>query len=174
MGMLKEGVRLDRVRGGRQKYPRGLGGSNGGSQLQITSLSSNSVQCLEDIHLLEIVSAIEPVQLTAQCGLDLNNPYNGNSSSHDAQAIFGVLSDLYDKELVGIVSWAKQIPGFLDLPVTDEMRLLQCCWTEILTLMLVFRSVPFTGRLYFASDFWMDERIAEQCGAIELYNQVSC
>lgn len=174
MGMLKEGVRLDRVRGGRQKYRRNPGGGSSGYQLQISpSNSANPVQCLEDIKLLEVLCGLEPDQLLAQCGLDLNNPYNGRSSSHDAQEIFSVLSDLYDRELVGIIGWAKQIPGFIDLPLTDQMRLLQFSWTEILTLMLVFRSMPFTGRLYFASDFWLDERIAEECDAIELYNHVS-
>lgn len=52
------------------------------------------------------------------------------------------------------------------------MRLLQVSWAEILTLMLAFRSIPFTGRLYFASDFWLDERSAKECGATELYNHV--
>lgn len=53
------------------------------------------------------------------------------------------------------------------------MRLLQVSWAEILTLMLAFRSIPFTGRLYFASDFWLDERSAKECGATELFNHVS-
>lgn len=172
MGMLKEGVRLDRVRGGRQKYRRNAAGAREGSQLELTLTSSYPVQRLEDIKFLEVVALLEPNQFTAQCGLDLNNPYNGNASAHDAQAIFAVLSELYDKELVGIISWAKQVPGFHDLPLTDQMRLLQCIWTEIHTLMLVYRSVPYNGRLYFASDFWMDERIAEQCDAVELYNEV--
>jgi estrogen-related receptor ERR len=47
------------------------------------------------------------------------------------------------------------------------MRLLQVSWAEILTL------IPFTGRLYFATDFWLDERSAKECGATELYNHVS-
>lgn len=29
----------------------------------------------------------------------------------DVQDMLSVLSDLYDKELVGIIGWAKQIPG---------------------------------------------------------------
>lgn len=52
------------------------------------------------------------------------------------------------------------------------MRLLQVSWAEILTLMLAFRSIPFTGRLYFATDFWLDERSAKECGATELFNHV--
>uniref|UniRef100_A0A336KLY2 CSON010625 protein n=1 Tax=Culicoides sonorensis TaxID=179676 RepID=A0A336KLY2_CULSO len=179
MGMLKEGVRLDRVRGGRQKYRRNPPQSSSSSpyQLQINpSNYSNPVQSLHDIKVLEIIAKLEPDQLSAQCGFDLNNRCNRGSAVRnaiDTHEIFSVLSDLYDKELVGIIGWAKQIPGFLDLPLNDQMRLLQVSWTEILTLMLVYRSVPFTGRLYFASDFWLDERIAEECDAIELYNQYS-
>lgn len=29
----------------------------------------------------------------------------------DVQDMLSVLSDLYDKELVGVIGWAKQIPG---------------------------------------------------------------
>lgn len=53
------------------------------------------------------------------------------------------------------------------------MRLLQVSWAEILTLTLAFRSIPFNGRLYFATDFWLDERSAKECGATELFNHVS-
>lgn len=65
------------------------------------------------------------------------------------------------------------LSGFTDLPLNDQMRLLQVSWAEILTLMLAFRSIPFTGRLYFATDFWLDERSAKECGATELYNHVN-
>lgn len=52
------------------------------------------------------------------------------------------------------------------------MRMLQVTWAEILTLQLAYRSIPFNGRLSFASDFWLDERSAKECGAVELYNHV--
>lgn len=64
------------------------------------------------------------------------------------------------------------ILGFTDLPLNDQMRLLQVSWAELLTLMLAQRSIPFSGRLYFASDFWLDERSAKECKATELYNHV--
>lgn len=53
------------------------------------------------------------------------------------------------------------------------MRLLQVSWTELLTLQLSFRSIPVTGKLNFASDFWLDDKSAKECGATELYNHVS-
>lgn len=53
------------------------------------------------------------------------------------------------------------------------MKLLQMTWAELLTLQLAHRSIPFTGKLMFAKDFWLDERTAKECGATELYNHVS-
>lgn len=50
-----------------------------------------------------------------------------------------VMSDLVDRELVATISWAKQIPGFTDLILNDQMRLLQTTWGEILSLSLAFR-----------------------------------
>lgn len=80
-----------------------------------------------------------------------------------------MLSDIYDKELVSVIGWAKQIPGFIDLPLNDQMKLLQVSWAEILTLQLTFRSLPFNGKLCFATDVWMDELLAKECGYTEFY-----
>lgn len=193
--MLKEGVRLDRVRGGRQKYRRNPNMQP--YQLQIPHSSSQPPQTLEDIKMLDVLASFEPEKLcVGHCGIDLMNKNDEEPKNEcvgtDAQEMLNILSDLYDKELVGIIGWAKQIPGllrivsktficfhhllflgFTDLPLNDQMRLLQVSWAEILTLMLAFRSIPFTGRLYFATDFWLDERSAKECGATELYNHVS-
>lgn len=53
------------------------------------------------------------------------------------------------------------------------MRLLQVSWAEILTLMMAQRSTPFQGKLVFAKDFWIDEKTAKECGAMEMYSHVS-
>ncbi|XP_052868354.1 estrogen-related receptor gamma isoform X2 [Anopheles cruzii] len=231
MGMLKEGVRLDRVRGGRQKYRR----NPCANPYQLQLIQSNpqyTPQSLEDIKILEVLSSFEPDPLSIGHGADLMNvgdtdgtsaggggggggggnagggPAQSSTSSLssstssssssssassssssagiaadsgldrmamgvDAQEILSVLSDIYDKELVGVIGWAKQIPGFTDLPLNDQMRLLQVSWAELLTLMLAYRSIPFDGRLYFATDFWLDERSAKECGALDLYNHLA-
>lgn len=219
MGMLKEGVRLDRVRGGRQKYRRNPC-SNPYQMQIIQSNQQYTAQTLEDIKILEVLSSFEPDPLSIggtggdsmmsvgeerNGGQASSSSYSSSSSSSssassnsshspggggataaaadsgldrmaiggDAQEILSVLSDIYDKELVGVIGWAKQIPGFTDLPLNDQMRLLQVSWAELLTLMLAYRSIPFDGRLYFATDFWLDERSAKECGALDLYNHVS-
>ncbi|XP_060536605.1 steroid hormone receptor ERR2 isoform X2 [Cylas formicarius] len=155
-GMLKEGVRLDRVRGGRQKYRR-----NPESPYQVQVVTAPRPHLLlEDIKMLDALISCEP-----DC-LEINTVLE--SSKHRTLSI---LSDLYDRELVGIIGWAKQIPGFTDLSLNDQMRLLQSTWAEILTLTLAFRSLPMIslGRLKFATDFTLDEKQSKDCGALELY-----
>ncbi|XP_075159993.1 estrogen-related receptor [Haematobia irritans] len=235
MGMLKEGVRLDRVRGGRQKYRRNPV-SNSYQTMQL--LYQSSITSLGDVKILDSLSNNEPDILSVQsstsqtnqmtsansssslldeesgnastpsttsslvniksensniisdtaeatppstptsstptnttansstCIFQLSSLTNNNSDAHD---ILCVLSDLYDKELVYVIGWAKQIPGFTDLPLNDQMKLLQVSWAEILTLQLIFRSLPFNGKLCFATDVWMDELLAKECGYTEFY-----
>ena len=45
-----------------------------------------------------------------------------------------ILADLYDRELVSTIGWAKQVPGFTDLTLNDQMKLLQTTWTEVCSL----------------------------------------
>lgn len=114
MGMLKEGVRLDRVRGGRQKYRRNPNMQP--YQLQIPHSSSQPPQTLEDIKMLDVLASFEPEKLcVGHCSIDLmgkgDDDVKSESATPDAQELINVLSDLYDKELVGVIGWAKQIPG---------------------------------------------------------------
>lgn len=154
MGMLKEGVRLDRVRGGRQKYRRMM-------ENPYTSFHSPRKITLEENKLLECLASCEPDAL-------LSLP---DSALPDSEfKTVSVLADIYDRELVATIGWAKQVPGFTDLSLNDQMRLLQSSWTEVLTLALVFRSLPKLGKLNFASDFSLSEMKASDCG-LELFYQ---
>lgn len=184
---------MDRVRGGRQKYRRNPAANP--YQLQIFQSNTNTAPTsLEDIKLLEILNVCEPDLLSIghphielmynknlSCLADDKKPIVDDKSDifmehrveADVQEMLSVLSDIYDKELVGVIGWAKQIPGFIELPLNDQMKLLQVTWAELLTLQLAYRSIPFTGKLIFAKDFWLDERTAKECGAFELYSHVS-
>lgn len=159
MGMLKEGVRLDRVRGGRQKYRRSTDGP-----YHVQALTPKKVS-LEDNVIISALVHCEPEPLLALT--------NGSSSpSLDSHyKTVSVLSELVDRELVATISWAKQIPGFTDLTLNDQMRLLQTTWAEILSLALAYRSCHMSPpvRLMFASDLVLDERQASECHAEELF-----
>ncbi|XP_059088028.1 steroid hormone receptor ERR1-like isoform X2 [Tigriopus californicus] len=157
MGMLKEGVRLDRVRGGRQKYRRMIESPYGG-------LHPARKLSLEENKLLIALTRCEPEPLLALP--DPNLP-------DDQYKTLTTLSEFYDRELVGTIGWAKQIPGFGDLSLYDQMRLLHFSWSEILTLTLVFRSLPRTGRLNFAADFALTEAQANNCGLQDFFHHCS-
>lgn len=77
--------------------------------------------------------------------------------------------------------------GFTDLSLNDQMRLLQSTWAELLTLTMAFRSLkPFDDpdggdgsgdigsvdkesssglKLRYATDYWLDERLARECSS---------
>uniref|UniRef100_A0A673HI98 Estrogen-related receptor beta n=1 Tax=Sinocyclocheilus rhinocerous TaxID=307959 RepID=A0A673HI98_9TELE len=98
VGMLKEGVRLDRVRGGRQKYKRRMDAENS-AYLGLT-LPPPAKKPLTKIvsHLL----VAEPEKIYA-----MPDPTMPES---DVKALT-TLCDLADRELVVIIGWAKHIPG---------------------------------------------------------------
>jgi hypothetical protein len=65
--------------------------------------------------------------------------------------------------------------GFLEMPLNDQMRLLQTSWPEVLTLSLAFRSIPLNStnpKLQWSADFGMNEKEARECGMEELFFQV--
>ncbi|XP_035810154.2 steroid hormone receptor ERR2 isoform X4 [Amphiprion ocellaris] len=159
VGMLKEGkkrVRLDRVRGGRQKYKRRLDTENN-PYLGLT-LPPPTKKPLTKIvsHLL----VAEPEKIYA-----MPDPTMPES---DIKALT-TLCDLADRELVVIIGWAKHIPGFSTLSLGDQMSLLQSAWMEILILSIVFRSLPYEDELVYAEDYIMDEEHSRLTGLLDLY-----
>ncbi|XP_060037265.1 steroid hormone receptor ERR2 isoform X4 [Erinaceus europaeus] len=159
VGMLKEGVRLDRVRGGRQKYKRRLDAdSSPYLSLQVAPPSKKP--------LTKIVSYLlvaEPDKLYAM-------PPPGMPEG-DIKALT-TLCDLADRELVVIIGWAKHIPGFSSLSLSDQMSLLQSAWMEILILGVVFRSLPYEDKLVYAEDYIMDEERSRLAGLLELHRAI--
>nr|AFV36367.2 estrogen receptor beta 2 [Thamnaconus septentrionalis] len=83
------------------------------------------------------------------------------------------LTNLADKELVLMISWAKKIPGFVELSLADQIHLLKCCWLEILMLGLMWRSVDHPGKLIFSPDFKLN-REEGQCveGIMEIFDML--
>uniref|UniRef100_A0A3P8ZLM9 Estrogen receptor 2a n=1 Tax=Esox lucius TaxID=8010 RepID=A0A3P8ZLM9_ESOLU len=83
------------------------------------------------------------------------------------------LTNLADKELVHMISWAKKIPGFVDLSLFDQVHLLECCWLEVLMLGLMWRSVDHPGRLIFSPDLSLS-RDEGSCveGFVEIFDML--
>ncbi|KAM4625217.1 estrogen receptor 2b isoform 1-T1 [Polymixia lowei] len=83
------------------------------------------------------------------------------------------LTNLADKELVLMISWAKKIPGFVELSLADQIHLLKCCWLEVLMLGLMWRSVDHPGKLIFSPDFKLN-REEGNCveGIMEIFDML--
>ncbi|XP_035473916.2 estrogen receptor 2a isoform X2 [Scophthalmus maximus] len=81
------------------------------------------------------------------------------------------LTNLADKELVHMISWAKKIPGFVELGLLDQVHLLECCWLEVLMMGLMWRSVAHPGKLIFSPDLSLSRHVPQllrgQRGAAE-------
>jgi len=120
---------------------------------------------LEDNKVLMALLGSEP-------GIPLVMTTPGGDEMETEYRVMAILSSLYDREIVSVIGWAKHVPGFTELTLNDQMRLLQATWAEVLTLSLAFRSLGGGGRLAFGSDFGLDEKQARDTGVLDLY--LSC
>ncbi|XP_007909977.2 estrogen-related receptor gamma-like, partial [Callorhinchus milii] len=149
------GVRLDRVRGGRQKYKRRIDIENSSYfSLQLPPAKKTVSQIVS--HLL----VAEPEKIYA-----MPDPTVPES---DIKALT-TLCDLADRELVVTIGWAKHIPGFPALSLGDQMSLLQAGWMELLLLGVAYRSLPYEEELVYAEDYILDVERARVTGLLELH-----
>ncbi|XP_052041310.1 steroid hormone receptor ERR2 isoform X2 [Apodemus sylvaticus] len=154
-----QGVRLDRVRGGRQKYKRRLDSEN--SPYLNLPISPPAKKPLTKI--VSNLLGVEQDKLYAMPPSDI--------PEGDIKALT-TLCELADRELVFLINWAKHIPGFPSLTLGDQMSLLQSAWMEILILGIVYRSLPYDDKLAYAEDYIMDEEHSRLVGLLELYRAI--
>ncbi|KAJ8257074.1 hypothetical protein COCON_G00192260 [Conger conger] len=104
-GMMKEGVRMDRVRGGRQKYKRR---ADLGVSLFIKAPYSHPVKSTRN-KVISHLLAMEPAAVRAT---------PDNSTEDDNLRTLMTLCDLLNRELLVLIGWAKHIPdaGSLENP----------------------------------------------------------
>uniref|UniRef100_UPI003AB0E0CC steroid hormone receptor ERR1 isoform X6 n=1 Tax=Centroberyx gerrardi TaxID=166262 RepID=UPI003AB0E0CC len=155
-----QGVRLDRVRGGRQKYKRRPEVENATYQSAPLPLRKEGSSNIIVSHLL----VAEPEKLFA-----MPDPLQPDT----AQRTLTTLCDLADRELVVIIGWAKHIPGFLSLSLADQMSVLQSVWLEVLVLGVAYRSLGCEDEVVFAEDFVLDEEMSRVAGLTELNAAIS-
>lgn len=106
-----------------------------------TDLLANFLPSLPDNRIVTALINCEPEPLLYNSNANISSPSSNGSLSVSSSQYKNlcILSDLVDKELVSTIGWAKQIPGFTELKLNDQMRLLQSSWAEILALSLAFR-----------------------------------
>ncbi|KAI5629734.1 estrogen-related receptor gamma [Silurus asotus] len=155
-GMMREGVRMDRVRGGRQKYKRRM---DSGLSVFVQSPYTHPVESIRNKVISQLLAS-EPAPLRAS-----PDPMAPDS---DLKTLM-TLCDLLNRELLVMISWAKHIPGFSSLSLVDQMALLQSGWMEALLLCVVWRSLASTQELQFAENLCLNEPQCRNAGLLELY-----
>uniref|UniRef100_A0A672GUR0 Estrogen-related receptor gamma b n=1 Tax=Salarias fasciatus TaxID=181472 RepID=A0A672GUR0_SALFA len=161
VGMLREGVRLDRVRGGRQKYKRRIDAENSQYLHPQTALPQKKIFSVGGAVENKVVSLLlvaEPESIFA-----MPDPTVPES---DIKALT-TLCDLADRELVVNIGWVSP-----SLSLADQMSLLQSGWMEILILRVVFRSLATEDKLVYAEDYVMDEEQSKLAGLLDLNNAI--
>lgn len=157
-GMMKEGVRMDRVRGGRQKYKRRV---DSGLSLYLKAPYTNLVKSNRN----KVVSQLLLTEPTPLCA----TPDNSTNDS-DLKTLL-TLCDLLNRELLVMIGWAKHIPGFSGLSLADQMALLQSGWMEALMLAVVWRSLSNTDgeELVFAVNLRLGREQCRTAGLADLH-----
>nr|XP_012633131.1 estrogen receptor beta isoform X2 [Microcebus murinus] len=122
-----------------------------------------------------LLSALSPEQLVLTL-LEAEPPnvlVSRPSSPFTEASMMMSLTKLADKELVHMISWAKKIPGFVELSLLDQVRLLESCWMEVLMVGLMWRSIDHPGKLIFAPDLVLD-RDEGKCveGILEIFDML--
>ncbi|XP_022084983.1 uncharacterized protein LOC110976207 [Acanthaster planci] len=133
-GMLVDGVRKNRSKGGRQEYRRkpdekDFSPSTSGKKRKYKIALEFSKRLLE----------IEPEALKISVADDLKACF---CSGDKTKYVTGmqILAELADRALLTTVRWAKKIPDFDKLCLSDQMALLSNSWMEILLLNVIYRN----------------------------------
>ncbi|XP_068400364.1 estrogen receptor beta [Eschrichtius robustus] len=122
-----------------------------------------------------LLSALSPEQLVLTL-LEAEPPHvlvSRPSTPFTEASMMMSLTKLADKELVHMIGWAKKIPGFVELSLYDQVRLLESCWLEVLMVGLMWRSIDHPGKLIFAPDLVLD-RDEGKCveGILEIFDML--
>uniref|UniRef100_A0A8D0AUH4 Mineralocorticoid receptor n=1 Tax=Salvator merianae TaxID=96440 RepID=A0A8D0AUH4_SALMN len=126
--------------------------------------------------LVPHASAVSPA-LTPSPTMVLENiepeiVYAGYDSSKPdtAEHLLSTLNRLAGKQMIQVVKWAKILPGFRNLPLEDQITLIQYSWMCLSSFALSWRSYRHTNSqfLYFAPDLVFNEERMRQSAMFEL------
>ncbi|XP_004685373.1 PREDICTED: mineralocorticoid receptor [Condylura cristata] len=108
-----------------------------------------------------ILETIEPEVVYA--GYDSSKP-------DTAENLLSTLNRLAGKQMIQVVKWAKVLPGFKNLPLEDQITLIQYSWMCLSSFALSWRSYKHTNSqfLYFAPDLVFNEEKMHQSAMYEL------
>ncbi|XP_014434419.2 mineralocorticoid receptor isoform X1 [Pelodiscus sinensis] len=123
-------------------------------------------------HLSAISPALAPSPIMILESIEPEIVYAGydNSKPDTAEHLLSTLNRLAGKQMVQVVKWAKILPGFRNLPLEDQITLIQYSWMCLSSFALSWRSYKHTNSqfLYFAPDLVFNEERMRQSAMFEL------
>ncbi|XP_078000762.1 estrogen receptor-like [Glandiceps talaboti] len=156
--MMRNGVRKDRKPGGRSKYKRPASDDIGAAEncFPCKRVPTNPI-------LIALVNAeMEPITLDETVNFD------------DQNYLMKSLIQLADRQLLQVINWAKQIPGYSTLELDDQVRLLENSWLEILLISLCYKSMQYKGeKLFFAPGLIVDRKDFAKSGFTDLCQHIA-
>ncbi|KAI7799456.1 putative estrogen receptor alpha protein [Triplophysa rosa] len=182
VGMMKGGIRKDRGgravrrerrRSGSEDHDKcyneqpthvGLKTVAPQNKRKIGSSGVVSALCMNPEQVLLLLMGAEPPAVCSR--QKYSRPYTEIT-------MMSLLTNMADKELVHMIAWAKKVPGFQDLSLHDQVKLLESSWLEVLMIGLIWRSIYSPGKLIFAEDLILD-RSEGECveGMAEIFDML--
>ncbi|XP_053329166.1 estrogen-related receptor gamma-like isoform X2 [Spea bombifrons] len=162
VGMMKEGVRLDRVRGGRQKYrrPVEVEAPDPCSYLSSHHVFSGKKTSKYWGGVVSHLILVEPGEVFATPDPSLPDS--------DLRTLT-TLCELINRELLMTIGWAKHVPGFSALSLVDQMALLQSAWMEVLVLGMAYRSLALSDELAVGGNLALCREQCRRSGLLHLH-----
>ncbi|KAK7504215.1 hypothetical protein BaRGS_00004519 [Batillaria attramentaria] len=135
------------------------------------SYNSQETRAVPNAKRARCASIVEALQ---KADLPVLESYHNHNEPPTRVHLLNTLIKLADSELVFLINWAKHVPGYTDLSLSDQVHLIECCWMELLLLNCAFRSMEHEGkRLVFAPDFHLDRQLWNVTGMTEILEQVA-
>lgn len=160
---------------GARKLKKMKGAEDIGNQPQNNAMQNAAMQQIDIVRMevfqnqpvfLNVLEAIEPDTVFA--GHDNRLP---DSSAN----LLTSLNELGERQMVLMVKWAKGLPGFQNLHVEDQMKIIQYSWMGTMVFAMAWRSFKNVNStmLYFAPDLVFNElrmhrsKMFEHCVAMQ-------
>ncbi|KAG5875684.1 hypothetical protein JTB14_023963 [Gonioctena quinquepunctata] len=102
--------------------------------------------------------------LEAEKRVECNDPPAENAVTNICQAT--------NKQLLQLIEWAKLIPHFTSLPVSDQVLLLRAGWNELLIASFSHRSIQAQEGIVLATGLTINKSTAQAVGVGNIYDRV--
>nr|QIB22764.1 androgen receptor [Acipenser ruthenus] len=160
---------------GARKLKKMKGAEDIGNQPQNNAMQNAAMQQI-DIARMEVFQN-QPVFLNVLEAIEPDTVFAGHDNGlPDSSAnLLTSLNELGERQMVLMVKWAKGLPGFQNLHVEDQMKIIQYSWMGTMVFAMAWRSFKNVNStmLYFAPDLVFNElrmhrsKMFEHCIAMQ-------